>query len=79
MLNICPQVFLNPSMSDVVATTTAEALAMGKWAVVPDIACNAFFKQFKNCLLYSDAAGFVSAVDKALLNEPTPMSDEELK
>jgi digalactosyldiacylglycerol synthase len=73
------QVFLNPSTSDVVATTTAEALAMGKWAVVPDIACNAFFKQFKNCLLYSDAAGFVSAVDKALLNEPMPMSDEELK
>ncbi|WIA36591.1 hypothetical protein OEZ86_007880 [Tetradesmus obliquus] len=72
------QVFLNPSTSDVVATTTAEALAMGKWAVVPDIACNAFFKQFRNCLLYSDAGGFVSAVDKALLNEPAPMSDEEL-
>lgn len=52
---------------------------MGKWVVVQDIACNAFFKQFKNCLVYGDAAGFVSAVDRALLNEPTPMSDLELK
>jgi hypothetical protein len=23
---------------------------MGKWVVVPDIACNEFFKQFRNCL-----------------------------
>eukprot|EP00775_Hariotina_reticulata_P003919 gene3919-4173_t len=73
------QVFINPSTSDVVATTTAEALAMGKWAVVPDIACNAFFKQFKNCLVYCDAAGFVSAVDRALQQEPAPMSAAELK
>jgi digalactosyldiacylglycerol synthase len=62
-----------------VATTTAEALAMGKWVVVPDIACNAFFKQFKNCLVYGDAAGFVSAVDRALLQEPAPMSDTDLQ
>jgi digalactosyldiacylglycerol synthase len=73
------QVFINPSTSDVVATTTAEALAMGKWVVVPDIACNAFFKQFRNCLTYKDAAGFVAAVDRALQKEPAPLSDSELK
>lgn len=30
-------------------------------------------------MMYTDAAGFVSAVERALTHEPTPMSDAELR
>ena len=63
----CPgQVLVNASLSDVVATTSAEALAMGKWILVARHPENAFFEQFKNCLIYDSSDDFVRCVVRNL-------------
>lgn len=69
--------FLNPSTTDVVCTTTAEALAMGKIVVCANHPSNDFFKQFPNCRTYEDSNGFVDATCKALTEEPAELTDAQ--
>eukprot|EP00262_Sarcandra_glabra_P002133 TRINITY_DN1238_c0_g1_i1.p1 TRINITY_DN1238_c0_g1~~TRINITY_DN1238_c0_g1_i1.p1 ORF type:complete len:484 (+),score=88.91 TRINITY_DN1238_c0_g1_i1:337-1788(+) len=71
------KVFINPSTTDVVCTTTAEALAMGKLVICANHPSNDFFKQFPNCRMYNDSDGFLEVTRKALAEEPAPLTDDQ--
>ena len=70
-------IFINPSITEVLCTTTAEAIAMGKWTVIPKHPSNIFFEQFPNCLSYRNRRDFVTKLQYALINDPPQLSDKQ--
>jgi digalactosyldiacylglycerol synthase len=70
------QIFVNPSTSEVLCTTSAEALAMGKFVILPSHPSNDFFAQFPNCLAYSSKEEFVGNLYYAITHSPEPLADE---
>jgi digalactosyldiacylglycerol synthase len=70
------KIFVNPSITEVLCTTTAEATAMGKFVVIPDHPSNVFFHQFPNCLLYKSNKEFVDFLQYAITHNPEPLRNE---
>ena len=75
-LSLSHKIFVNPSTSEVLCTTSAEALAMGKFLLLPSHPSNDFFAQFPNCLAYTTKEEFVANLYYAITHEPEPLSDE---
>jgi hypothetical protein len=75
--DIPQNVFLNMSTSEVLCTTSAEALAMGKFVILPKHSSNDFFLQFSNCLAYTDLDDCVDKLRYALANKPKPLTKED--
>ncbi|KAJ1457433.1 hypothetical protein M885DRAFT_514973 [Pelagophyceae sp. CCMP2097] len=72
------RVLVNPSLTEVLCTTIAEALAMGKWVILAKHPSNAFFYQFPSCLVFEDEAEFVRHYAHAMRHEP-PKLDSALR
>jgi hypothetical protein len=70
------KIFVNPSVTEVLCTSTAEAIARGRFALVPQHPSNVFFAQFPNCLQYKSKAEFCALLQLALSHEPTPLTPE---
>ncbi|KAL7445313.1 hypothetical protein ACHAXH_007787 [Discostella pseudostelligera] len=75
--NLPHKIFFNPSTSEVLCTTTAEALAMNKFVIIPKHPSNDFFVQFTNCLSYDTLDECANKIAWALENTPTLLTEDE--
>jgi glycosyltransferase involved in cell wall biosynthesis len=73
---LAQKIFLNMSTTEVLCTTSAEAMAMGKFVILPRHPSNEFFLKFPNCLAYADLDECVTKLQYALQNDPEPLDEE---
>lgn len=72
-------IFVNPSISEVLCTATAEALAMGKFVIIPYHPSNYWFNQFPNCLPFRNKLEFVANLRWALSHSPEPLTEDQAR
>eukprot|EP00977_Amphora_coffeiformis_P013474 scaffold3570_cov227-Amphora_coffeaeformis.AAC.8 len=70
------KIFVNPSVTEVLCTTSAEALAMNKFVIMPEHPSNAFFEAFPNALLYKTPQEFCSLLLYAQSHDPVPLGED---
>lgn len=56
--------------------TSAEALAMNKFVLMPEHPSNSFFEQFPNALLFRTHEDFLSLLLYAQSHDPVPLTDD---
>ena len=64
------KIFVNCSKSEMMCTSTANALAMQQWVIITNHPSNQFYSQFRNCLTYNTLDEFVKQFEYALTHEP---------
>ncbi len=64
------KIFLNMSRSENSCTSTAEALGMGKFVIIPAIPSNDRYYKYRNCLSYTSPRGVGLWLDHALSCAP---------
>lgn len=73
------RLFVNPSRSEVLCTTTAEALALGQTVIAPDHPSNSFFKRFPRFLVYQDQTQLIALLRETLTqpvrHDPGPIAE----
>ena len=67
------KILINCSRSEVLCSTTAEALSMGKFALVPRHPSNEPFLRHPNCLAYDGPREFQQLLVQALASHPSPV------
>jgi digalactosyldiacylglycerol synthase len=69
-------IFFNPSVTEVLCTTTAEALAMTKFVIIPKHPSNEFFENFPNCLSFETNEEFISKLQFAFNHDPVALTED---
>ena len=80
-IKIPHHIFVNPSMSDSLCTTTMEAIAMSRVVVIPDHISNHYYLNFSNVFRYdpNDLGALRDAILRATRYKPQRLSHAETR